>query len=71
MCGFCSEYKIQKLKNSIIVGESKYYSASLVVHTIIDDENRMFRSYYTHFMDGEEGFKLNFCPECGKKLLED
>lgn len=67
MCRFC-----ERFKSSLCVTKhldfSVQYSVALVVHPIVDVE---LKCRTVHYMKDGVGFPLNYCPECGKKLLED
>lgn len=64
MCKFCDEFEmVREVREN---SEFKYsYSVALLSHVIID---RKMRGRTTHFRKNGVGFKLNFCPECGKKF---
>lgn len=67
MCKFCEEYGIMK-EVSLESAFPVYFSVALIDHMIVGGKPK---GRTTHYMKDGVGFPLNFCPECGKKLLED
>lgn len=67
MCKFCEDFEF-----SVSLGakrEEKYrYSVAYISHLM---EGRRVRSRTIYYMKNGIGYPLRFCPECGKKLVED
>lgn len=67
MCKFCGDFEFSTLL--AVKSELPYtYSAAYLDHVIIGGK---VRSRTIHYMRNGLGYPLRFCPECGKKLLED
>lgn len=73
MCKFCESLEFSKEVNRAVL--SKYDILYSVVYLDYIIEDGLVRMKNTHYMSNKPGmgigFHLNFCPECGKKLLED
>lgn len=65
MCRFCDDFEF----TASLGEQSKLnytYSVAYLNHVIEDGK---LRSRTEYFMKDGVGYPLNFCPECGKKLL--
>lgn len=66
-CKFCTMLKCYKkadrLLNKITVGPKRHYrySAAIVSYVWSKDKNRESSMV-------DDGYKINYCPECGKEL---
>lgn len=67
MCKFCERF--ERATWEAVKSDLPYtYSVAFIDHVII---NRKLRSRTVHYMRDGIGFPLRYCPECGKKLVED
>ena len=69
-CPFCDAINLQKFieeKQGKLAGIKTALSVALVSHAVVNGR-RCGRS--TDYMKNGEGFPLNFCPSCGKRLCE-
>lgn len=72
MCKFCGSFEFTKKVNSVVLAKYNIsYSVVYLDHVIKDGLTRMKNTHYMSKKPGVTiGFQLNFCPECGKKLVE-
>ena len=67
MCKFCEDFEFSVSLS--VKGKHTYtYSVAYLDHVIVGGK---VRSRTIHYMKNGIGYPLRFCPECGKKLLED
>jgi len=67
-CRFCEAVKLQKFfgeRHSAPQGIETVLAVALVSHSVIDGQKR---GRSTDYMKDGDGFPLNFCPVCGKKV---
>lgn len=67
-CPFCEAVKLQKFFNerhSKPEGIENVLAVALVSHSVINGQKR---GRSTDYMKDGEGFPLNFCPVCGKRV---
>lgn len=66
MCKFCDDFEFTV--SLCAKSELPYtFSAAYLDHVIIGGR---IKGRTVHYMEDGVGFQLNYCPECGKKLLE-
>lgn len=65
MCRFCEQFELS-VECAVHSEFETTYSAAFLDHVIIDGK---MRSRTIHYMKNGVGFPLNFCPECGERLL--
>ena len=70
-CPFCDAVNLQKFieeRTGNAAGIKTALSVALVSYAVVD-RRKSGRS--TDYMKNGEGFPLNFCPSCGKRLCEN
>lgn len=65
-CRFCEALEIYR-RIQKIDPQKRIYSVAIVKRTFIDGE-RKARSSMTDYNHGGCGYKLKYCPECGKRI---
>lgn len=73
MCKFCESLEFSKEVNRAVLSKYDMCYSAVYLDYVIDEEGNT-RMKNTHYMSNKPGsgigFPLNFCPECGKKLVE-
>lgn len=74
-CKFCEALQLWKNIHSMNepasedLGKHKYeYTAALVIHHWYEKRGKRSASRTVDYRNRGLGFKLKFCPECGKKV---
>lgn len=77
-CNFCISMDIKNRVDELGITDpdpeiqiiERRFGAAIVTRTFVkdDDGNGIWRSTDYGFHLSEDGFSLNFCPECGRKL---
>lgn len=68
-CKFCETLRSWKQVKSMDSGSKQEYTVALVVRSWKPPKRPKFRaSRVTDFWNEGMGYKLNFCPECGRAL---
>ena len=66
-CTFCEAYKYRLELDSSTAGLIHKLTVALVSSAKRPDE-KIFRGRITDYNAAGAGFKLNYCPECGRSL---
>lgn len=66
-CTFCEAYKYRLELDSLEAGLIRKHTVALISRTKLPDEKN-FRGRITDYNARGAGFKLNYCPECGRSL---
>ena len=66
-CTFCEAYKFRLELDGSTAGLIHKYTVALVGRAKRPDE-KAFRGRITDYNDSGAGYRLNYCPECGRSL---
>ena len=67
-CTFCEAYKYRLELDNSTAGLIHKYTVALVSRAKRPGEKTFFRGRTTDYNAAGAGFKLNYCPECGRSL---
>lgn len=71
-CEFCDRLELEKFSRSLDKGQKPkiYYecTVALVVRSWTKERGKRNAGRLTDYRNQGIGYKLNFCPECGKDL---
>lgn len=70
-CAFCEYFESVKAPNNTWNSLKYEYRAALVIRFWYKDSGKRTASKSTAYGNAKIGYKLNFCPECGRRINDD
>lgn len=70
MCKFCEAYELARRidRSDLGVNYRHEYTVALVTRSWKKDRGKKTASRLTNYRNKGLGYKLNYCPECGREL---